>query len=115
MNTHDGFVLLWGDLSSNRHLVTLCIDGQLLKSVVSANSAMHARLLCQYQFGMSCVHVAPKQLQGQQLKYPFMNDLKQLTCSTIKLRPPKTASIKPAKSPSPEQKQATQLNANVDR
>ena len=82
MNTHDGFVLLWGDLSSNRHLVTLCIDGQLLKSVVSANSAMHARLLCQYQFGMSCVHVAPKQLQGQQLKYPFMNDLKQLILDT---------------------------------
>jgi hypothetical protein len=56
------------DMGMNRYLVTLRIDGQLIKSVVSADSAVHARLLCQYQFGKGYEHVAPKQIQKIRLQ-----------------------------------------------
>ena len=105
-------------MSMNKYLVTLRINGQLIKSVVSANSAVHARLLCQYQFGMGCVHVAPSQLSSEGYDYPLLDDLKPPTNTTIKPRPPKppkTATIKPAKPPTPEQMRVTQLKANVDR
>ena len=102
----------------NKYLVTLRIRGQLVKTVVSANSAVHARLLCQYQFGMGCVHVAPTQLSSEGHDYPLLDDLKPPASTTIKPRPskpPKTATIKPAKPPTPDQMGITQLKANVDR
>ena len=102
----------------NKYLVTLRINGQLIKSVVSANSAVHARLLCQYQFGMDCMHVAPTQLSSEGHEYPLLDDLKPSTSKTIKPRPPKppkTATIKPLKPPTPEQMRVTQLKASVDR
>ena len=102
----------------NKYLVTLRIRGQLVKTAVHANSATHARLLCQYQFGMDCVQVAPTQLSSKGHDYPLLDDLKPPTSTTIKPRPPKppkTATIKPAKPPTPEQMRVTQLKANVDR
>lgn len=56
------------NMGMNKYLGTLRINGQLIKSVVSADSAVHARLLCQYQFGTGCVHVAPKQIQKIRLQ-----------------------------------------------
>ena len=67
---------------------------------------------------MDCVQVAPTQLSSEGDDYPLLDDLKPLTSTTIKLRPPKppkTATIKPAKPPTPEQMRVTQLKANVDR
>jgi hypothetical protein len=105
-------------MGMNKYLVTLRINGQLIKSVVSANSAVHARLLCQYQFGMGCVHVAPTQLSSEGHDYPLLDDLKPSASTTVKPqppKPPKTATIKPAKPPTPAQMRVTQLKANVDR
>ena len=102
----------------NKYLVTLRIRGQLVKTAVHANSATHARLLCQYQFGMDCVQVAPTQLSSEGHNYPLLDDLKPPASTTIKPRPPKppkTATINPAKPPTPEQMRVTQLKANVDR
>lgn len=106
------------NMGMNKYLVTLRINGQLIKSVVSANSAVHARLLCQYQFGMGCVHVAPTQIGSEGHDYPLLDDLQPPKSTTIKPRPPKppkTATIKPAKPPTPEQMRVLQLKANVDR
>ena len=94
------------NMGMNKYLVTLRINGQLIKSVVSANSAVHARLLCQYQFGMGCVHVAPTQIGSEGHDYPLLDDLQPPTSTTIKPRPPKP--------PTPEQMRVTQLKANVD-
>ena len=105
-------------MGMNKYLVTLRIRGQLVKTAVHANSVTHARLLCQYQFGMDCVHVAPTQLSSEGHDYPLLDDLKPPTSTTIKPRPPKpptTATIKPAKPPTPEQMRITHLKANVDR
>ena len=81
-------------MGMNKYLVTLRINGQLIKSVVWANSVTHARLLCQYQFGMGCVHVVPTQIQSEGHDHPLLDDLK----------PPK-----------PKQMRVTPLKANVDR
>lgn len=105
-------------MGMNKYLVTLRINGQLIKSVVSANSAVHARLLCQYQFGMGCVHVAPTQLSCEGHDYPLLDELIAESPPSIKpqaSKPPKTKTIKPIKPPTPEQMRVTQLKANVDR
>ena len=102
----------------NKYLVTLRIRGQLVKTAVHANSATHARLLCQYQFGMDCVQVAPTQIHNEGQSYPMLNDLIAESPPSIKPqapKPPKTATIKPLKPPTPEQMRVTQLKANVDR
>ena len=102
----------------NKYLVTLRINGQLIKTAVHANSATHARLLCQYQFGMDCVHVAPTQIHSEGQCYPLLDELIAESPPSIKPqppKPPKTAAIKPAKPPTPEQMRITQLKANVDR
>ena len=108
-------------MGMNKYLVTLRINGQLIKTAVHANSATHARLLCQYQFGMDCVQVAPTQIHSEGQCYPLLDELIAESPPSIKAqapnppKPPKTATIKPAKPPTPEQMRITQLKANVDR
>ena len=105
----------------NKYLVTLRIRGHLVKTAVHANSATHARLLCQYQFGMDCVQVAPTQIHSEGQSYPMLDDLKPPANTTIKPRPPKPPKpktikpIKPIKPQTPDQMRVTQLKANVDR
>ena len=105
-------------MGMNKYLVTLRINGQLIKTAVHANSATHARLLCQYQFGMNCVQVAPTQLSSEGHDYPLLGELIAESPPSIKPqapKPPKPKTVKPAKPPTPEQMRITQLKANVDR
>ena len=105
-------------MGMNKYLVTLRINGQLIKTAVHANSATHARLLCQYQFGMDCVQVAPTQIHSEGQGYPLLDELIAESPPSIKPqapKPPKTATVKPFKPPTPEQMRITQLKANVDR
>jgi hypothetical protein len=105
-------------MGMNKYLVTLRIRGQLVKTTVHANSATHARLLCQYQFGMDCVQVAPTQLSSEGHDYPPLDELIAESPPSIKPqgpKPPKPKTIKPIKPQTPEQMRVTQLKANVDR
>ena len=105
-------------MGMNKYLVTLRIRGQLVKTAVHANSVTHARLLCQYQFGMGCLHVAPTQIHSEGQGYPLLDELIAESPPSIKPqapKPPKTVAIKPFKPPTPEQMRITQLKANVDR
>ena len=102
----------------NKYLVTLRIRGQLVMSAVHANSPTHARLLCQYQFGMDCVQVAPTQIHNEGQGYPLLDDLIAESPPSIKPQAPKPTkpkTIKPLKPQTPEQMRVTQLKANVDR
>ena len=99
----------------NKYLVTLRIRGQLVKTAVHANSATHARLLCQYQFGMDCVQVAPTQIHSEGQGYPLLDELIAESPPNIRPQAPKPKTIKPFKTPTPEQMRITQLKANVDR
>ena len=106
------------NMGMNKYLVTLRINGQLIKTAVHANSATHARLLCQYQFGMDCVQVAPTQIHSERQGYPMLDDLIAESPPSIKPqapRPPKPKTVKPFKPPTPEQMRVTQLKVNVDR
>ena len=105
-------------MGMNKYLVTLRIRGQLAKTAVHANSATHARLLCQYQFGMDCVQVAPTQIRSEGQGYSLLDDLIAESPPSIKpqaSKPPKPKTVKPIKPPTPEQMRITQLKANVDR
>ena len=108
------------NICMNKYLVTLRIRGQLVKTAVHANSATHARLLCQYQFGMDCVQVAPTQIHSEGQGYPLLDELIAESPPNIKPQAPKPKTIKPKtvkpfKPPTPEQMRITQLKANVNR
>jgi hypothetical protein len=105
-------------MGMNKYLVTLRIRSQLVKTAVHANSATHARLLCQYKFGMDCVQVAPTQIYSEGQGYPLLDELVAESPPSIVSqapKPPKPKTIKPAKPQTPEQMRITQLKANVDR
>lgn len=64
----------------NKYLVTLRIGGQVVKTVVFADSSTHARLLCQYKYGMNSVVANPV----------VVNEENTLLDNTIKPIPPMT-------------------------
>ena len=45
----------------NKYLATVRIGGQLVKTIVFADSTIHARLLLQYKYGMNNVAMSPVQ------------------------------------------------------
>jgi hypothetical protein len=46
----------------DKYLATVRIGGQLVKTIVYADSTVHARLLLQYKYGMKSIAVAPVQV-----------------------------------------------------
>jgi hypothetical protein len=105
-------------MGMNKYLVTLRLKGQLIKTALFADSSTHARLICEYQFGLGCLNGAPTQLSSEGHDYPLLDELTPTSTHTIKPRPPKpprAATIKPVKPQSSEQMRVTQLKANVDR
>ncbi len=105
-------------MGMNKYLVTLSLKGQLIKTAVFADSSTHARLICEYQFGLGCLNGAPTQLSSEGHDYPLLDELTPASTHTIKPRspkPPRAATIKPVKPQSPEQMRVTQLKADVDR
>lgn len=122
------------NICMNKYLVTFCIRGHLVKTVMFADSATHARLICEYQFGLGCLNGSPTQIRSDGHEYPLLDDLTPTATHTIKSyppkppkaatikpikplapKPPKTATIKPIKPKTPDQMRVTQLKANVDR
>ena len=103
----------------NKYLVTLRLKGQLVKTAVYADSATHAQLICEYQFGMGCLSGSPTQIrEGGGNHHPLLDDLmgsQPPSASTIKPTAPKPKAIKPIKPQSPEQMRISNLKANVDR
>ena len=67
----------------NKYLVTVRIGGKLVKTVVFADSTIHARLLCQYKYGMNSIAVSPVRVDETE-------DDSTLLDSTIKPKPPTT-------------------------
>ena len=46
----------------NRYIATVRINGQLIKTIVFADSQLHARLIFQYQFGFDSLTSIPIQV-----------------------------------------------------
>ena len=89
----------------NKYLVTLRIRGQQVKTVMFADSATHARLICEYRFGLGCLNGSPTQIRSDGHEYPLLDDLTPTATHTIKSyppKPPKAATIKPIKPLAPK-------------
>jgi hypothetical protein len=79
-----------------KYLATVRIGGQLVKTIVFADSTIHARLLLQYKYGMNSVAVTPVQTN---------EDDDTLLDSTIK----------PIKPLTPQQARINSLKQKVER
>ena len=102
----------------NKYLVTLRLRGQLVKTAVYAESAIHARLICEYQFGIGCINSAPTKISNEVSIFPLLDDIAAGSPPSIKPqapKPPKPKTITPTKPPTPDQMRIKQLQANVDR
>jgi len=82
----------------NKYLATVRVSGQLVKTIVFADSTIHAKLLLQNKYGMNSVATSPVQTKEGE-------DDNTLFDSTIKPKPPL----------SPEQARIQGLKNNVER
>jgi len=67
----------------NKYLATVRLRGQHIKTMVYADSAVHARLLLQYQFGMDCMVMGPQATNEDADAYSLLDNM-------IKPKPPMT-------------------------
>jgi hypothetical protein len=99
----------------NKYLVTLRIHGQLVKTALFAESAVHARLICEYQFGMGSVSVGPTRITSEAQHYPLLDEITAPTPQTRTPKPPQPPKITTTPPKTPDQMRIAQLKANVDR
>lgn len=59
----------------NKYLATVRIKGQSIKTYVFADSAIHARLLIQYQFGMNSLASSPIKAEGEAIDYQVLDEV----------------------------------------
>ena len=89
----------------NKYLASVRVGGTVVKTIVFADSATHARLIIQYQFGMSSIASGPNQTSESVEDYPLLDSL-------INPKPPMT----PAQTRiNGLQKNIEQLKAEKDR
>jgi hypothetical protein len=84
----------------NKYLATVRVGGQLVRTMVFADSSIHARLLIQYQFGMSSIASAPTLTTKQVEGYALFDEV--------------VKTIKPIKPLNPSQARVAGLKKNVD-
>ena len=94
--------------------MTLRLKGQLIKTALFADSAIHAKLICEYQFGFGCLSGSPTQISNEQQDYPLLDDI-ATGAKPQAPKPPKPTTIKPSQPKTPDQIRIAQLKANVDR
>jgi len=70
----------------NKYVATVRVGGNSIKTVVFADSAIHARLLLQYQFGMDCILRSPTKTNEATEDYQTIDEV----LSTIKPLKPLT-------------------------
>jgi hypothetical protein len=86
----------------NRYLVVVRVGGQLVRTVVFADSATHARLLVQYQLGMDSVINTPVKVTAEQHDLPMFDSV----IKTIKPLTPAESRIKSLKATVDRDRQA---------
>jgi hypothetical protein len=86
----------------NRYLVAVRVGGQLVRTVVFADSASHARLIVQYQLGMDSVINTPVKITAEQQDLPMFDSM----IKTIKPLTPAESRIKSLKATVDRDRQA---------
>jgi hypothetical protein len=82
----------------NKYLATVRVGGSVIRTVVFADSDIHARLLLQYQYGMNSIVVSPSLTRESQEDDTLLDNI-----------------IKPIKPLTPAQARIKGLKQNVDR
>ena len=59
----------------NKYLARVRVNGQSIKTWVFADSAIHARLLIQYQFGMNSLTASPVLAEGDAKGYTQLDEV----------------------------------------
>lgn len=59
----------------DKYLATVRIKGRSIKTYVFADSAIHARLLIQYQFGMNSLASSPIKAEGEAVDYQVLDEV----------------------------------------
>lgn len=95
----------------NRYLVTVKIQGQNVRTIIDADSAVHARLLVDYRFGMGSLIGQPVKAVEASIQYPRFEDVVAAYENTQLIKPIKP--IKPAANP--DQARINMLKQNKDR
>jgi hypothetical protein len=55
----------------NRYIATVRVKGRLIKTIVFADSQLHARLILQYQFGFDSLTSTPLQVNEVSISKPL--------------------------------------------
>ena len=91
----------------NKYLATIRVKGQSIKTAVFADSAIHARLILQYQFGMDCIMATPTISTNESSDYyPF-----EAVITKIKRIKP----IKPLSTLTPQQSRIEALKRQKEK
>ena len=93
----------------NKYLARVRVNGQSIKTWVFADSALHARLIIQYQFGMNSLTASPVLAEGDAEGYTQLDEV----VKTYKPLTPQQARIKSLQTQ--KQNISKQLRAERDR
>ncbi len=93
----------------NKYLARVRVNGQSIKTWVFADSALHARLIIQYQFGMNSLIAGPVIAEGDAKGYTQLDEV----VKAYKPLTPQQARIKSLQTQ--KQNVSKQLKAERDR
>ncbi len=93
----------------NKYLASVRVNGQSIKTWVFADSALHARLIIQYQFGMNSLTASPVLAEGDTEDYTKLAEV----VKAHKPLTPQQARIKSLQTQ--KQNVSKQLKAERDR
>jgi len=62
----------------NKYIAAVRVKGQIVKTIVFAESQIHARLILQYQFGMNSVVSSPAQISEVKTIKPLTPDQQRI-------------------------------------
>jgi len=93
----------------NKYLASVRVNGRSIKTWVFADSALHARLLIQYQFGMNSLTASPVLAEGDAEGYAQLDEV----VKTYKPLTPQQARIRSLQTQ--KQNISKQLRAERDR
>lgn len=59
----------------NKYISTISVKGQTIKTLVFADSLIHARLILQYQFGMKSIISGPLKTNNEEKDYQLIDEV----------------------------------------
>ena len=66
------------NICMNKYIAAVRVKGQIVKTIVFAESQIHARLILQYQFGMNSVVSSPAQISEVKTIKPLTPDQQRI-------------------------------------